>query len=164
MTLSVEFDLAAWAEAVKAPTLEPQRKALAREWKDGAARRAQEKYSGGPMSRYLTARTGRTRRSVRSRLTPDGAEVSVSGPGVFAQEYGAVITPGRGTPIRSRKTGQVLRYVPFLTFRLYQPSDTSKPTGRWVRARRVTIKAKHPLGDSAREALASLWLDLGDDA
>ena len=92
------------------------------------------------------------------------AEVSVSGPGVFAQEYGAVITPGRGTPIRSRKTGQVLRYVSFLTFRLYQPSDTSKPTGRWVRARRVTIKAKHPLGDSAREALASLWLDLGDDA
>ena len=162
--LTADFDLTAWSRALKVPSLESQNKALARQWKDGAAHRAQEKYSGGPMSRYVTARTGKTRRSVRSRLTANGAEVSVSGPGVFAQEDGAVIQAGRGTPIRSRSTGQVLRYIPFLTFRLYEPGDTNKPTGRWVRARQVTIRAKHPLGDSAREALSALWIDLGDDA
>lgn len=160
--IDAEFDAQAWAAALKLPTLSAVQRELAKEWKDNAAHRLREKYSGGPMSRYATSRTGRTRRSVRSRLVPGGAELSVTGPGVFALEDGAEILPKKGTPVRG-KGGRILRYVPFLRFRLYTPTDTSKPTGRWVMARRVRVRARHPVRDSGREALASLWLDLGDD-
>ncbi|MDL2342565.1 hypothetical protein QOL99_00180 [Deinococcus sp. MIMF12] len=159
--ISADYDAQAWASALKPPSLKVVQRELATEWKDNAAHRLREKYSGGPMSRYVTSRTGRTRRSVRSRLTPTGAALSVTGPGVFSLEDGAEILPKRGTPVRG-KGGRILRYIPFLRFRLYTPTDTSQPTGRWVMARRVRIRARHPVRDSGREALASLWLDLGD--
>lgn len=158
--LDVELDLNAWAASLKVPTLKQQAATLNRQWAKDSKARLQEKYSGDPMSRYLTARTGKTRRNVRSRVTATGAELSVNGPGVFTQEFGKVITPKKGTPIHTKEG---TRFIPYLTFRLYQAQDTDTPTGRWVRARKVTIKAKYPARDSAREALQGLFLDLGDD-
>ena len=154
--LVVDLDLNAWAQAMKVGTLNQPARELNREWKDNAVLRLKEKYSGGPMSRYLTARSGKTRRNVRGRLVTGGAELSVSGPGVFLQEFGGIILPKKGTRLRNG------RMIPYLTFRLFQPQDTSKPTGRWVRVRSATIRAKYPARDSAREALASLYLDLED--
>lgn len=121
--------------------------------------RLKEKYSGGPMSRYLTARSGKTREQVRGVVVGDAAVISVSGPQVQLLEEGGTITPKKGTPVRNRQ-GQILRYIPFLRFRLYEPQDTDTATGRWVMARRVTITARHPVRDSALEALGDVGLFL----
>ena len=46
----------------------------------------------------------------------------------------------------------------YLTFRLFQPGDTTQATGRWVRLRSVKIRATHFIRDSIDETLDDLPL------
>jgi len=114
-------------------------------WAKDAEKNLKAAYQDGPGGRYYTSRTGGTRSRIRASAAPSGAELSVSGPGVRANEYGAVIkaAPGR-----------------WLTFRLYNPTDTSERTGNWVRVRQVTLKAKHAVRDSGDEATRALRIHL----
>ncbi|WP_407572135.1 hypothetical protein [Deinococcus altitudinis] len=112
-----------------------------RQFAEDAKARIQEKASGGPGSRYLISRTGGTRASVFGFSTPTGAEVGASGPGVQVQEEGATIRAKNGR---------------FLTFRLHEPNDTDTATGRWIRVRQVTIRAKYFVRDSVNETLLHL--------
>ncbi len=114
-------------------------------WAKDAEKNLKAAYQDGPGGRYYTSRTGGTRNKVRAVATATGGELSVSGPGVRANEYGAVIkaAPGR-----------------WLTFRLYNPGDTSECTGNWVRVRQVTLKPKHAVRDSGDEATRALRIHL----
>lgn len=116
-------------------------RSMTRTWADDARARIQEKAGGGPGSRYLISRTGNTRASAFAEVTADGAVVGARGPGVNVQEEGATITAKRGR---------------WLTFRLMKPEDTDEATGRWVRARSVTIRPKHFVRDSVEEAMLHL--------
>lgn len=115
-------------------------------WAVDAEKKLKEKYAQGG-GNYYTLRSGASRNSVRAQVTPTGAELSVSGPGVQANEYGATITAKAGN---------------WLTFRLFNPGDTTQATGNWVRVRQVVLKPKHAVRDSAEEALADLPLHLGE--
>ncbi|AZI45330.1 hypothetical protein EHF33_20690 (plasmid) [Deinococcus psychrotolerans] len=158
--IDVRFDPAAFEQLIASM---PRPETLSRQINRDLARdgelRLKEKYSGGPMSRYLTARSGKTREQVRGIVIGDAAVISVSGPQVQLLEDGGTIVPKKGTPVRNRQ-GQILRYIPFLRFRLYEPQDTDTPTGRWVMARRVTIQARHPVRDTALEVLGDVGLFL----
>lgn len=114
-------------------------------WAKDAKGKLTEKYQDGPGGRYYTSRTGGTRDKVRAVATATGGELSATGPGVRANELGAVIkaAPGR-----------------WLTFRLYNPTDTSERTGNWVRVRQVTLIAKHAVRDSGDEATRALQIHL----
>lgn len=114
---------------------------LNRLWARDAKLRAQEKFSGGPGTRYLIARTGGTRARVEATATPHGAELSVTGPGVRLLEEGGTVTAKNGR---------------YLTFRLHTPQDQGEATGPWVRVRSVTVQARHPIRDSGDEATADL--------
>lgn len=116
-------------------------------WAADAEKKLKEKYAdgGGGGGNYYTLRSGATRNSVRAEVTPTGAVLSASGPGVQANEYGATITAKAGN---------------WLTFRLFNPGDTTQATGNWVRVRQVVLKPKHAVQDSAEEALAELPLHL----
>ena len=114
-------------------------------WAADAERKLKEKYAEGGGGNYYTLRSGASRNSVRAQVTPTGAELSVSGPGVQANEYGATITAKAGN---------------WLTFRLFNPGDTTQATGNWVRVRQVVLKPKHAVQDSAEEALAELQIHL----
>lgn len=159
--IEVQFDAAAFQRLIaELPQPERLSQQINRDLARDGALRLQEKYSGGPSSRYLTARSGKTREQVRGVVIGNAAVISVSGPQVQLLEDGGTIVPKRGTPVRNRQ-GQILRYIPFLRFRLNLPQDTDTATGRWVMARRVTIHARHPVRDSAFEALgdAALFLN-----
>lgn len=107
-------------------------------WADEGAARLREYVGGGPVTNYLTARSGGTRDSVMAQATATGGTLSASSPGMELLEEGGVITPKRGE---------------YLTFRLYNAWDGAEPTGEWIRTRRVTIKARHPVRDAAQQAL-----------
>ncbi|GGR16768.1 hypothetical protein [Deinococcus ruber] len=110
-------------------------------WAEDAETRLKAKFADGPSRRYYTSRSGDSRRSVHAQVTATGAELSVTGPGVRANEFGATIKAKAGN---------------WLTFRLFNPGDTDERTGNWVRVRKVTLKARHAVRDSADEALAAL--------
>jgi hypothetical protein len=114
-------------------------------WAADAERKLKEKYAEGGGGNYYTLRSGASRNSVRGVATPAEATLSVSGPGVVANEYGATITAKAGN---------------WLTFRLFNPGDTTERTGNWVRVRQVVLKPKHAVRDSAEEALAELQIHL----
>jgi len=114
-------------------------------WAAEAEKKLKAKYVEGGSGNYYTLRTGGTRARVRAAVTLTGGELSVSGPGVRANEYGATIRAKAGN---------------WLTFRLYNPGDTTERTGNWVRVRQVVLKPKHAVRDSAQEALADLKLHL----
>ncbi|WP_407540232.1 hypothetical protein Q0M94_02180 [Deinococcus radiomollis] len=116
-------------------------------WAADAEKKLKEKYAEGGGGNYYTLRSGASRNSVRATVTPTGAELSVSGPGVQANEYGATITAKAGN---------------WLTFRLFNPGDTTQATGNWVRVRQVVLKPKHAVRDSAEEALAELQIHLNE--
>lgn len=111
---------------------------------DDVVLRARENVSLGRPG--LIPRTGRLRDSIQKgpykQLTPNSyGEQRVYSNLVYARvhEYGAVIAPKRG---------------PYLVFRLWNFSDTTQPTGPWVRARRVEIPARPYLGPAARDTAA----------
>lgn len=114
-------------------------------WAADAEQALKAKYAEGSGGNYYTLRSGRTRATVHGTATPTGGTLSVHGPGVRANEYGAVIKarPGR-----------------WLTFRLMQPGDTTQATGNWVRVRQVVLNSKHAVQDSAEEALHTLKIHL----
>ncbi|ULH17353.1 hypothetical protein MF271_19375 (plasmid) [Deinococcus sp. KNUC1210] len=114
-------------------------------WAEDAEARLKEKFEDGPSERYYTSRSGASRRSIHAEVTATGGVLSVSGPGVRANEFGADIEAKAGN---------------WLTFRLFNPGDTDERTGNWVRVRKVTLKAKHAVRDSADEALAALQIHL----
>ena len=91
----------------------------------GTGRMFPNQLSGGMARRVLMA-------------TATGGTLSASSPGMELLEEGGVITPKRGE---------------YLTFRLYNAWDGAEPTGEWIRTRRVTIKARHPVRDAAQQAL-----------
>jgi phage gpG-like protein len=109
---------------------------------DDVVARARENVSLGRPG--LIPRTGRLRESIRKgpykQYTPGGyGEQRVYSNLIYSRvhEYGATIVPKRG---------------PYLVFRLWQFSDTTEPTGPWVRARRVEIPARPYLMPAARDA------------
>ena len=158
--IDVQFDAAAFQRLVaELPHPETLSRQINRDLAHDGELRLKEKYSGGPGSRYLTARSGKTREQVRGIVTGAGAVISVSGPQVQLLEDGGTIMPKQGTPVRNRQ-GQILRYIPYLRFRLMEPQDTDHATGRWVMARRVTIRGRHPVRDTALEVLGDVPLFL----
>ena len=116
-------------------------------WAADAGKKLAEKYADGGGGNYYTLRSGATRNSIRAEVTPNGAVLSASGPGVRANEEGATITARAGN---------------WLTFRLFNPGDTTQATGNWVRVRQVVLKPKHAVRDSAEEALAGLQIHLNE--
>ena len=114
-------------------------------WAADAEKKLKEKYAEGGGGNYYTLRSGASRNSVRVQVTATGALLSVSGPGVRANEYGATIRAKQGN---------------WLTFRLSNPGDTTERTGNWVRVHQVMLKPKHAVRDSAEEALAELRIHL----
>jgi|GEM_PF-5599673 len=113
-----------------------------RAWAREALRLARERATGGPSDRrYLHARRGTYARAIRAHVTRNEATLSVTHVGARVHEYGAVIRPTRGR---------------YLTFRLYRPGDTTRPTGRWVRARQVVIPARRIITRSGDDALRIL--------
>ncbi len=160
--IDAKFDAAAFQRLI-AELPQPQRLAgqINRDLARDGELRLKEKYSGGPSSRYVTARSGKTREQVRGLATAAGAVISVSGPQVQLLEDGGTVLPKQGTPVRNRQ-GQILRYIPYLRFRLMEPQDTDQATGRWVMARRVTIRGRHPVRDTALEVLGDVPLFLAE--
>jgi hypothetical protein len=110
-------------------------------WASQASTYLHEKYHDGAGGNYYTSRSGNTRETIRATPTATGAELSVSGPGVRANEYGATIQAKQGN---------------WLTFRLNQPGDTDQPTGNWIRVRQVVLKPKHAVRDSGDRATREL--------
>jgi hypothetical protein len=109
---------------------------------DDVVARARENVSMGRPG--LIPRTGKLRDSIRKgpyrQYTPGSyGEQRVFSNLIYSRvhEYGATIVPKRG---------------PFLVFRLWQFSDTTEPTGPWVRARRVEIPPRPYLMPAARDA------------
>ena len=120
-----------------------------RQFAQAAKERIQKKASGSEGSRYLTLRSGDTAKNAFGYATPTGAVIGASGPGVNLQEEGSDDLPdGVVKPTKSK----------YLTFRLFQPGDTTEATGRWVRLRSVKIRATHFIRDSIDETLDDLPL------
>lgn len=110
---------------------------------DDVVLRAKENVSLGRPG--LIPRTGRLRQSIQKgpykQLTPGGyGEQRVYSNLIYARvhEFGATIRPRKG---------------PYLVFRLWNFSDTTEPTGPWVRARQVTIPPRPFLGPAAERAV-----------
>ncbi|WP_243028559.1 hypothetical protein [Thermus albus] len=119
---------------------------------DDVVRRAQENVSLGRPG--LIPRTGRLRKSIKKgpykQWSPGSyGEQRVYSDVVYARvhEYGATIRPKRG---------------PYLVFRLWNFSDTSAPTGPWVRARQVVIPPRPFLGPAGQDAAAH-WPEYVDE-
>lgn len=121
------------------------------DWAQDAAARAREYLGGGPMTRYLTARSGRARASVRATSNAQGAQLTATAAGLNLLEDGGTI--------QARPGG-------WLTFRLSQPWDRDTPTGRWVRTRQVRIPARHMIRDAGDQAADRLpdFLDFALEA
>lgn len=151
MTLDVQGDLRALIADVQAHRPERLTAAINRQWAQEGAARLREYVGGGPMTTYLTARSGKARDSVRASWNAGGARLSASGPGMALQEEGGTILPRRGR---------------WLTFRLRQPWDGAEPTGQWIRTRKVKIPARHMVRDAATQALDDLptFLDFALEA
>ncbi|CAM3268267.1 hypothetical protein DESA109040_05905 [Deinococcus saxicola] len=141
MSFEVQGSIEQMLREVRA--LHPARLTLAlnRQWAEDAAERLRDNVSGGPGSRYLQARSGKTRGRVRSTFNASGGSLSVSGPGTEIQEEGGTILPKNGK---------------YLTFRLYAAGDGAVATGPWIRTRKVRIRAKHMVRDAAQDALKGL--------
>ena len=120
-----------------------------RQFARDARDRIQQKASGSEGSRYLTLRSGDTAKNAFGYATPTGAVIGASGPGVQLQEEGSDGLPGGVVTPKTSK---------YLTFRLFQPGDTTEATGRWVRLRSVKIRATHFIRDSIDETLTDLPL------
>ena len=144
MSLEVDGDLRDWLAEIDA--LRPERLTLAlnQAWAKNAAERLREYVGGGPVTRYLTFRSGAARESVQASADRQGGTLSASGPGLPYLEDGGIIRPKKGL---------------WLTFRLHEPWDGAEPTGRWVRARQVKIPARHMVRDAAEQALDALDLE-----
>lgn len=111
---------------------------------DDVVLRAKENVSLGRPG--LIPRTGKLRKSIQKgpyrQWTPGSyGEQKVYSNLIYARvhEYGATIRPKRG---------------PYLVFRLWNFSDTTAPTGPWVRARQVVIPPRPFLGPAAQDAAA----------
>lgn len=151
--LTAQVGVRASADLTLPPDLPEVVRGMNRRLARDTALRIRENASGGPGARYLNARTGATARSAYATVTPGGYVAGARGPGVESNEEGAVIQAKGGG---------------WLTFRLFRPEDTARPTGRWVRVRSVTIRPKHFVRDAvlgtlahADEALAETLEGLG---
>ncbi|RTI04509.1 hypothetical protein CSW30_13275 [Thermus scotoductus] len=120
---------------------------------DDVVRRAQENASLGRPG--LIPRTGKLHKSITKgpykQWTPGSyGEQRVYSDLIYARvhEYGATIRPKRG---------------PYLVFRLWNFSDTDRPTGPWRRARQVVIPPRPFLGPAAKDATAH-WPEYVRDA
>lgn len=152
MTLDVQGDLRDWlreAQALHPDRLQPE---LNERWAQSAAEHLRDFVGGGPVTHYLTFRTGGAQRSVQATASATRATVSVTGPGMNVLEEGTGILPsGAITP----KAGR------YLTFRIHRPWDGAEATGPWIRTTRVVIKPRYMVRDAATQALQGLdgWLD-----
>lgn len=138
MSLEVTGDLRALLQDVRNQAPDRLAVRLNQAWADEASQRLREYVGGGPMTTYLTARSGQARDNVRAAFSATGASVTASGPGMALQESGGTILPRNGQ---------------YLTFRLHQPWDGREPTGEWIRTRKVTIPARHMVRDAGNQAL-----------
>lgn len=111
---------------------------------DDVVWRAQENVSLGRPG--LIPRTGRLQKSIKKgpykQWSPGSyGEQRVYSDLIYARvhEYGATIRP---------------KTKPYLVFRLWNFSDTTAPTGPWVRTKQVVIPPRPYLGPAAQDAAA----------
>lgn len=138
MELTLSGDWNAFLKAI--PDVKLLSSRVINAWAHEAERVAKESLTKGRSdSRYLTSRSGRYRDAIEGKaLGPDTGSLSVTHPGAASNEVGAIIRP-----IRSR----------YLSFRLYQPSDTTVPTGRYIRTKMVTVPARHTIENAGTQAI-----------
>jgi hypothetical protein len=139
VTLEVQGNMQALLNDVQAHFPDRLTAEINRRWADAGAQRLREFVGGGPVTNYLTARSGRSRDSVQATFSAQGGTLSASGPGIPIQEDGGTIRP-------KAPNG-------WLTFRIHQPGDGARATGRWVRTRQVRIRPRHMVRDAAQQAL-----------
>lgn len=137
MTLDIQGNLGALIRDVQRWRPDTLTAQVNRAWADEASERLRGYVGGGPMSTYLTARSGDARKAVRATVTARGAVLSATGPGMTFLEDGGTILPRRGK---------------YLTFRLHQPGDGRVATGQWIRTRKVVIPARHMVRDAGDQA------------
>lgn len=147
MTLNIEGDLRALIRDVEQQLPDRVTAEVNARWADAAAERLREYVGGGPMTRYLTARTGAARQSVTATHTSAGGTISATGPGMNLLEEGTAGLPGGAIRPRRGK---------WLTFRLRNPWDGAEATGNWVRVRQVRLRPRHMVRDAALQATAQL--------
>lgn len=138
MSLEIEGDLRAILNEIAQFAPDHLTPALNQAWAKEGAARLREYVGGGPVTNYLTMRSGAARDSVQATSDAHGGTLSASGPGMTYLEDGGVIRPRNGL---------------YLTFRLHEPWDGAEPTGNWVRVRQVNIPARHMVKDAAEQAL-----------
>lgn len=92
----------------------------------------------------LHSRSQSYSRNIRTEVRSWGAVLRVTHPGALLLEYGGTVEP------TTKKA---------LAFQLYNPGDTTKPTGPWIVVRKVIVPARHIIGragDDATELLPRL--------
>lgn len=147
MTLEIQGDLRALIRDVERQLPAHITAEVNTRWADAAAERLREYVGGGPMTRYLTARTGAARQSVTATHASAGSTISATGPGMEILEEGTARLPGGAIRPRRGK---------WLTFRLRNPWDGAEATGNWVRVRQVRLRPRHMVRDAALQATAHL--------
>lgn len=141
MSFEVDGDLRAWLADLQQLQPEALAARLNHAWADEGAQRLREYVGGGPVTAYLRMRSGNLRDNVQATWNAQGGTLGTSGPGLNFLEDGGTIKPRKGK---------------WLTFRIHEPWDGKEATGPWVRARQVTIPARHMVRDAAVQALDTL--------
>jgi len=112
---------------------------------DDAWHRARENVAGTPSRSGLYSHTGGFYRAIKKGPYKQWAPGKVGQQRIFSNHPGA----------RVQELGAVIRAVhkPFLVFRIWEPWDVDKPTGPWIRAKRVVVPPRPYLGPAVVETV-----------